>query len=83
MPPRPSPYAERFDFNDAQRIYMPRRELDGALREAVKQALPPGTVFCFNFEEDQAWLQVSKPGKTNEVLSSALRILGREETPPE
>jgi hypothetical protein len=66
-------------------VFLPEgQELDSPLSRAVADALPDGTTFCFNTDEDErTWLCVIGPedslgpGVTREVLNTALASLGR------
>lgn len=65
------------DFSGAEMVWMARSELDGALRQAMTRALPPGTTFAFEFEGDRAWIMASPPADTRQILRQALAELGR------
>ncbi|MDL4813094.1 hypothetical protein [Actinomadura opuntiae] len=64
-------------FAGQETVWMPKSELDGHLRGALAGALPDGATFGFNFEGDRAWVIVSKPGDTRQVLQAARTALGR------
>jgi hypothetical protein len=56
---------------------MSRSEMNGEMRGAIAAALPAGATFCFNYDGDKAWFQVSRPGDINTVHLQAQRSLGR------
>jgi hypothetical protein len=68
---------EELDFTDCPRVWMSRSEMNGEMRGAIAAALPAGATFCFNYDGDKAWFQVSRPGDTNTVHLQAQRSLGR------
>jgi hypothetical protein len=76
--PDPSKDLDQYDFSGTERAWMPREEMTGLLRQEMIAALPPGATFGFNFEGARAWVQVSKPGNTQEVLQAARAALGRD-----
>jgi hypothetical protein len=60
------------------------QQMDGSLRRAIADALPEGTTFGFNSDEDErTWMHVIGPGDssdpvvTREVLNTALASLNR------
>jgi hypothetical protein len=59
------------------------QELDAPLERAIIEALPEGSTFGFNQDEDRSWIVVigpgwsRDPGVTREVLNTALVSLGR------
>jgi len=62
-------------FSGAGVVWMGRAQMDGRMRQAILEALPDGATFGFNFENDRAWLMVSRPGDTETVYQEALRRL--------
>jgi hypothetical protein len=66
-------------------VFLPEgQQLDGPLRRAIADALPDGTTFAFNSDAgERTWMHVigpgdtSGPGRTREVLNTALASLNR------
>jgi len=66
-------------------VFLPEgQKMDGPLRRAIADALPDGTTFAFNSDPgEHTWMQVigpgdnSDPGRTREVLNTALAGLNR------
>jgi hypothetical protein len=66
-------------------VFLPEgQELDGPLRRAIADALPDGTTFAFNGDtRERTWMHVigpgdsGGPGRTREVLNTALASLNR------
>lgn len=58
-------------------VRMKAEELDDDLLSALVDALPEGANMGFNYEGPEAWLHVTTPLDTEEVLDQAKRALGR------
>jgi hypothetical protein len=65
-------------WDGAETVYLPYRDFDQELIEAIYQAVPDGATFGFNHDYERAWVTVTKPGDTHGVVAAALRSLGRE-----
>lgn len=64
---------------DHQRQFLPEgQELDEALIAAIRDSLPVGAAFGFNWEDGRPWVYVGPPGDTRDALNTALVRLGRE-----
>lgn len=55
-------------------VWFPVSELRELLK-AVRSSVPPGVEYGFNVVGDQAWIHVSAPGDTAEVLAAARALL--------
>ena len=60
------------------RRFLPRRDLDGEILNAIHQAVPDGATFGFNHDSRRARVRVTRPGNTREVLRAAFASLGRD-----
>lgn len=74
------PYTQvpRSAWEGAETVYFPYRDLDPEIIEAIHQAVPDGATVGFNHDYRRAWVTVSKPGSTREVLDVAFGSLGRD-----
>jgi hypothetical protein len=81
LPAYPEPYVP--DFTGAERVWLPRSDLDTDLVVAMSGARPGDAAFGFNYSEDRGWVEVGPPGDTRSVLSAALQALGREPLAPQ
>lgn len=66
-----------FDYTDCEWVSMPRDQFDADLRGACVKSLPNGATIGFNYQNDLAWLIVSQPGDTRQVLEVARQRLSR------
>ena len=65
-------------WEGAETVYFPYSHLDSETIEAIHQAVPDGATFGFNHDFRRAWVTVSKPGNTRDVLHAAFGSLGRD-----
>jgi hypothetical protein len=78
MAAAPFSQVPRSAWEDAETVYFPRRDLDSETLDAIHQAVPDGATFGFNHDSRRAWIRVTKPGDSREVLRAAFASLGRE-----
>jgi hypothetical protein len=62
-------------FDGAEKIHMSPDRLDEPFRAAMMFAMPVDALFACKVEDDQAWVMVSRPGTTREVVRRALAIV--------
>ena len=74
------PYTQvpRSAWEGTETVYFPRRDLDGEILNAIHQAVPDGATYGVNHDSRRAWVTVTKPGNTREVLRAAFASLGRD-----
>jgi hypothetical protein len=77
-PPSPHPYVDQFDFEGVSTVRMPIGNFDGTFRRALFDNLPAGTIFRFNREDSEVWVEVSRPGDTRRIVTAALESIGRD-----
>jgi hypothetical protein len=65
-------------WEGAEAVYFPCSDLDGEIINAIHQAVPDGATYGFNYDYRRAWVRVSRPGNTREVLRAAFASLGRD-----
>ncbi|HSZ40299.1 MAG TPA: hypothetical protein VK817_10100 [Trebonia sp.] len=65
-------------WEGTETVYLPHGDLDGEVLDAIHQAVPDGATYGFNHDSRRAWVTVTKPGDTREVLSAAFASLGRD-----
>jgi hypothetical protein len=65
-------------WEGTETVYFPHGELGGELLSAIHQAVPDGATYGVNHDLRRAWVRVSKPGNTREVLRAAFASLGRD-----
>lgn len=65
-------------WEGTETVYFPYSELNWKTVHAVHQAVPDGATFGFNHDYRWAWVTVTKPGNTRDVLHAAFGSLGRE-----
>jgi hypothetical protein len=58
--------------------YFPRGDLDGEILNAIHQTVPDGATYAVNHDFRRAWIRVSRPGDTREVLRAAFASLSRD-----
>jgi hypothetical protein len=75
--PAPFAHVPRSAWEGTETVYFPRRDLDGEVLTAIEQAVPDGATFGINHDSRRAWVTVSKPGNTRDVLLAAFASLGR------
>ena len=68
----------RAAWQGTEAVYFPCRDLDGEIINAIHQAVPDGATYGFNHDSHRAWVRVSRPGNTREVLRAAFASLGRD-----
>jgi ATP-dependent Clp protease ATP-binding subunit ClpA len=66
-------------FREDELLVPEGQELDGALINAIADAVPEGATFGFNWRKDDGrpWIHVSQPGNPRDALNTALVSLGR------
>ncbi|MGF7237516.1 MAG: hypothetical protein ACQSGP_21515 [Frankia sp.] len=62
-------------FDGAERIHISPDRLDDAFRAAMMFAMPVDALFACKVDDDQAWVMVSRPGTTRDVVRRALAIV--------
>jgi hypothetical protein len=74
------PYSQvpRSAWEGTETVYFPHSDLDGEILNAIHQAVPDGATYGVNHDFRRAWVRVSRPGNTREVLRGAFASLGRE-----
>jgi hypothetical protein len=74
------PFAQvpRSAWEGTEVVYFPYRDLGEEIIDAIHQAVPDGATYGFNHDSYRAWVRVSRPGNTREVLRAAFASLGRE-----
>lgn len=74
------PYAQvpSSAWEGAETVYFPYRDLNAEIISAIHQAVPDGATFGFNHDYCRAWVTVTKPGNTREVLVAVFGALGRD-----
>jgi len=74
------PYSQvpRSAWEGAETVYFSYGDLDPEVLAAIDQAVPDGVTYGFNHDHHRAWVTVSKPGSTRDVLRAAFRSLGRD-----
>jgi len=58
-------------WEGTETVYFPHSDLDGELLNAIHQAVPDGATYGVNHDFLRAWVTVSRPGNTREVLRAA------------
>ena len=73
-----APYGRvpRSAWEGAEMVYFPYDDLLPAIITAIEQAVPDGATFGFNHDHHRAWVMVTKPGKTRDVVHAAFASLG-------
>jgi hypothetical protein len=59
-----------------ERVYFPYDDLLPEIITAIEQAVPDGATFGFNHDHRRAWVIVTRPGKTRDVVHAAFASLG-------
>ena len=67
----------RSAWEGAETIYFPYRDLDLEILAAIHQAVPDGATYGFNHDHQRAWVTVTAPANTRDVLQAAFGSLGR------
>lgn len=62
-------------FDGAEKIHIPPGRLDEPFRAAMMFAMPVDALFACKVEDGTAWVMVSSPGTTREVVRRALAIV--------
>jgi hypothetical protein len=65
-------------WEGTETVYFPHSDLDGEILNAIHQAVPDGATYGVNHDFRRAWVRVSRPGNTREVLQVAFASLGRD-----
>jgi hypothetical protein len=65
-------------WEGTETVYFPHGDLDGEILNAIHQAVPDGATYGVNHDFCRAWVTVSRPGNTREVLRAAFASLGRD-----
>lgn len=66
-------------WEGTETVYFDRRDVGPEILDAVHKAVPDGATYGFNHDSGRrAWVRVSKPGDTREVLRAAFASLGRD-----
>jgi hypothetical protein len=65
-------------WEGAETIYFPCRDLTPEIIGAIHDAVPDGATFGFNHDYRRAWVTVTKPGNTRDVLHAAFGALSRD-----
>jgi hypothetical protein len=78
MAAAPYPQVPRSAWEGAETVYFPYADLNFEILDAIHHAVPDGATFGFNHDYRRAWVTVTKPGKTRDVLLAAFRSVGRE-----
>jgi len=75
-----APYGQvpRSAWEGSERVYFPYSDLNSEVIEAIHQAVPDGATFGFNHDYRRAWVAVTRPGNTRDVLHAAFASLGRD-----
>lgn len=68
----------RSAWEGAETVCFPWCDLDPEVLNAIHQAVPDGATFGFNHDSRRAWVTVTRPGNTREVLRTAFASLGRD-----
>ena len=76
MTAAPYPQVPPSAWEGAETVYFPYRDLNGEILAAVHQAVPDGATYGFNHDHRRAWVTVTKPGDTRDVLRAAFASLG-------
>ena len=63
-------------WDGAEKVYFPYDDLLPEIITAIEQAVPDGATFGFNHDHRRAWVIVTKPGKTRDVVHAAFASLG-------
>ena len=63
-------------WEGVETVYFPYSDLNGEILAAVHQAVPDGAAYGFNHDHRRAWVAVTKPGNTRDVLRAAFASLG-------
>jgi hypothetical protein len=74
----PFRYVPRSAWEGTETVYFARDDLDLEVISAIEQLVPDGATFGFNHDSRRAWIKVSKPGDTRDVLRAAFASLGRD-----
>lgn len=65
-------------WEGTETVYFPYSHLNWETIEAIHQTVPDRATFGFNHDgHRRAWVTVSKPGNTRDVLHAAFGSLGR------
>jgi hypothetical protein len=75
------PYAQvpESAWEGTETVYFPYSDLNGETLSAIHCAVPDGATYSFNHDSRRrAWVTVSKPGNTRDVLRAAFASLGRD-----
>jgi len=75
-----APYGQvpRSAWEGAERVYSPYSDVNGEIIAAIHQAVPDGATFGFNHDYRRAWVIVTKPRNTRDVLHAAFASLSRD-----
>jgi hypothetical protein len=73
-----APYSQvpRSAWEGVETVYFPYSDLNGEILAAVHQAVPDGATYGVNHDHRRAWVTVTKPGNTRDVLRAAFASLG-------
>jgi hypothetical protein len=73
------PYSQvpRSAWEGAETVCFPDSDLDPETLAAIGQAVPDDATYGFNHDYRRAWVTVTKPGNTRDVLQAAFGFLGR------
>ena len=70
-------------WDGAETVYLPYEGFDEVLT-AIETTIPDTSSLTFNHDGKRAWVTVSKPALTRDVVAKACRSLGRDwPQPPE
>jgi hypothetical protein len=74
------PYAQvpRSAWEGAETVYVLYSDLDPQILAAIHQLVPDSATYGFNHDFRRAWVTVTKPGNTRDVLEAAFGSLGRD-----
>jgi hypothetical protein len=76
MTPPPYGPVPRSAWDGVETVYFPYSDLLPEIITAIEQTVPDGATFGFNHDHRRAWVKVSKPGNTRDVVRAAFASLG-------
>jgi len=59
-------------------VYFPYGDLSPEVIAAIHEAVPDGATYGFNHDYRRAWVTVTRPADTRNVLRAAFASLGRD-----
>ena len=74
----PYPQVPRSAWEGVETVYFPYSDLSPEIIAAIHEAVPDGATYGFNHDYRRAWVKVTRPADTRNVLRAAFASLGRD-----